>query len=261
MRFDGDEFKNITSFLELVASAVPDTGMPIWFRGTRKLSYKPVPTIGREPYSLDHEQALITLFKKHAPYSGRLPSTEWDWLYLMRHHDVPTRLLDWTENPLVALYFATLPGVGNDTADSPTPEEDGAVWVLFPTELNDHAGIARTFVGDIPLLDDRFGPTVDYMPSKLLADVDSRPPIAAVAMRQTGRMIAQQSVFTVTHRDQVSLEEVDNGRALGRFVIPGAAKWLLRSELEACMVTKHSLFPELDNVGAMVKERIYGNGR
>jgi hypothetical protein len=82
----------------------------IWmFRGVGDaVEHQLVPKVGRSSdYSFAHEQKIFRNFKRRAPGFVDLRSaSEWDLLALAQHHGLPTRLLDWSSNPLIAAYFA-----------------------------------------------------------------------------------------------------------------------------------------------------------
>ncbi len=100
-----DDWKTLHEKLE----SMRDSG---WiFRGVSSPKHYLLPSIGREVvyghYKLAQEKRLFNEFKKRAFALISDPRfDDWDWLAYGQHIGVPTRLLDWSVNPLVALYFA-----------------------------------------------------------------------------------------------------------------------------------------------------------
>lgn len=85
------------------------------FRGVGSIDFSLIPKVGRtERYSQAREQAVFSAFKRHARlHVGSSADSEWDLLALAQHHGLPTRLLDWTSNPLIACYFAVTADYGD----------------------------------------------------------------------------------------------------------------------------------------------------
>lgn len=101
------------------------------FRGVTSVRHTLVPSVGRRrdgySYQKDAEKALFEQFKREAlPFLPTRPENDWEWLALAQHHGVPTRLLDWSESPLVSLFFAVW---GND-------DEDAGLYIIDrPSEV------------------------------------------------------------------------------------------------------------------------------
>jgi len=177
----------------------------------------------------DLETALMKDFKNQS--LGLLeinPPTEWDWLALAQHHGLATRLLDWTTNPLVALWFAVKePATVNKGAKDRQP---GIVWVFNPDD-EDYADP-----------DGALGP---YVVKKTTV---FRP------KHVTRRIVAQAGWFTV-HRynprkkDFTTLEHIGRLKPRCRSVlIPGESFSEIRDDLGRMGVSHASMFPDLDGL-------------
>ncbi|HRZ13558.1 MAG TPA: FRG domain-containing protein [Kiritimatiellia bacterium] len=82
------------------------------YRGVRCCDYRLIPKLGRiDQFARgaleSSERQMLKLFQNQAlPYLNTVPDNLWEWLALAQHHGLPTRLLDWTRNPLVAAWYA-----------------------------------------------------------------------------------------------------------------------------------------------------------
>lgn len=245
MRYLDRKIKSVTELLSFLARD-HRIDKPIWFRGQGRSSWSLKPWLARPPSRIDREQSLLKRFKQNAfLLLPNRPQNEMEWLFVMQHHDVPTRLLDWTESPLVGLFFAV----------EDRPRSTGALWILLPTELNKSANVSGPTPDDIPSFDEDPLILGAYTPSALAGERQSSlKTIAIMAPRNTARSQAQLAVFTITHRDLTPIERIGDGRHVWRYIVPANAKQTIRRELEHLHITRLTLFPELPNVGRRAKE-------
>src|SRR4051812_41381980 len=93
---------------ELMAEKVP-----LWYRGVGDASHTLIPSLYRHEGTADAaafmelEERILQRFRERSiPYQPIPVDKDWELLFLMQHFGVPTRLLDWTENPYIGLFFA-----------------------------------------------------------------------------------------------------------------------------------------------------------
>lgn len=291
------EIDNFEEYLSTVSKELPEGRK--YFRGQPKLisdGYPLKPSIAR--YDHVHsksvrerdelERGVLEVFRNHlVTHVQHLPRSEWETLAIAQHHGLPTRFMDWTENPLVALYFA----VRETVTDDDGMPMDSAVYVLIsdPTRYTDYSRSRHTGVRPIKDLETRpahdedgygeFGveevdddhegngypetaedeaeltehvveaPDVP-LPFEITENVIYHPPHISPRMR------AQDSVLLACYRPFEALEDRD----WLEIVIRQDAHDDIRRRLDQYGIFDRQLFPDLDGVAKWLRYRVFESG-
>ncbi|MBU2850856.1 FRG domain-containing protein [Acidithiobacillus ferrivorans] len=247
MRHDDREINSVNDLLTSLRELSVQREV-VWFRGHANKDWRLAPSLARNVDHLPKETELIKRFIQLAvPHlTEDPPRNDWEWIFLMQHHRVPTRLLDWTESPLAAMWFA----VSSSTAADNT--SDGAFWCLAPLSLNKEAGFRGRLDTELP----GFGK--DEVLDSWLPDRQDRGvtqnPVAATGPRTSRRMAAQLGNFTISDRGSDAIELIGKQKHIWRFIIPANAKATIAEELNLLRFTELTLFPDLDRVATLTKE-------
>jgi len=190
------------------------------------------------------EMALLRNFRKYAHPEGEHTRSIWEWLALGQHRGLPTRLLDWTYSPLVALHFAT--------ESSEEMDRDGVVWCVNFVEANRRlpARLKRIMQreGSQTLTSDMLGP----FPSLRAFDALARTPFLVFLEPPAidRRIVNQHALFSLMSSARAGMDEwLARHPGLGRQVIvPAQLKWEIRDKLDQANVNERILFPDLDGL-------------
>ncbi len=188
----------------------------------RDPSFELIPTVGRyEKFKnlsasdmVTEERTMLRLFKDQAlPYLDFRPLGDWEWLAIAQHHGLPTRLLDWTRNPLVAAYFAV------------EKEHEGRSVI--------YAYHNPTFTNTEENLDPFARPKVGkFLPNHV-----------------TKRIAAQVGLFTIHPNPTQPFESPE----ITRLIIRNRLRKPLKKTLHKYGIHRASLFPDLDGLSAHIR--------
>lgn len=192
------------------------------FRGHADLSWDLKPSIGRHYEGkwsdvLKWELGSLDEFKKRSvPFLKYRPSSDIEWLCLMQHHGCATRLLDFTTNPLIALFFASDPSV----------KKDGEVIIA------------------------RYGRRYENVADKDL--FDRTHSFAYYPPHITERIIGQSGCFVYSKNPNTPL----SGKQITRIAVRAKDKSYFRMELKALGISYSTLFPGLDGICQDMNEKL-----
>jgi hypothetical protein len=213
--------------------------------------FRPLPNGKRHP-----EVTLLQTFRGQAESrSHRCPAHDdlVGWLILARHFGLPTRLLDWSMSPLVALFFAV---------EDAACDTDGALWALSAGQLNGEMigpEAYRLLLTEDPPVKRLVDLAYEPDPTRHAEAASLAGKALAVGTREIDpRVMVQQGAFTI-HADAKNLTDMEMKNParpwLIGFRIPREAKAYLHGVLENLGVSRSSLFPDLGSLAKHLKEK------
>jgi hypothetical protein len=228
------------------------SGTYAYWRGHANADWSLIPEVFRSTADGKHynEISLIRSFVARAEsrhFRCPPPDDKTGWMLLARHYGLPTRMLDWTESPLIALYFATL---GPD-------DQDGCMWAVLAGQVNANSiGDNRLVsLGESildPLLELVFHPGMSAHLEKEGLALPWKGKVVFTGTREIDlRMLVQQAVFSI-HGDNTDLINITPFKL--KFMVPAPHKADLREVLRRLGITKMNVFPDLGALAENLKQ-------
>jgi hypothetical protein len=220
------------------------------YRGLEDHSYDLTSTLNRLGES-HLEKHLLRNFRKYSHKQIKSEYTSiWNWLALAQHHGLPTRLLDWTYSPYVALHFAT--------ADFNRYGQDGAIWAV------NYVDSKRYLPDQLSLIIEREGSHI-FTAEMLERAVQSLPGLGQLKREDFAlffeppsiddRIVNQYAVFSMMSNPNSIISQWLQGLEVRYFkiIIPARLKWEIRDKLDQSNINERVLFPGLDGLATWLK--------
>lgn len=221
------------------------------YRGLDRAKYNLVTSLMRIENS-KMEPHLMRNFQKYARSVLKDSNNKWELLAVAQHYGLPTRLLDWSFSPYVALHFAT--------SDITAYNEPGAVWCLdilkvnkqLPQEFKKQLDDNSSYVFTVDLLQNACEKFEDFDSKKGDGDdfvICLEPPSL------DERIVNQYAMFTVmTNRDR-SLDDWLKGHPelYKKIIIPAELKLEVRDKLDQANINERMIYPGLQGISAWLK--------
>lgn len=267
---------SVRTFLDALEKIEQDLGEILFFRGHESHAFELLPGVYRDPGLIDNEDVIFKELVLRCPNEFAGIDSTFQMLVKMQHYSLPTRLLDITINPLVALYFACVrttlresgevvvfrfPKTAVKYFDSDTvsvisniSRRPSSFYFDVNAEINvfNSSQEARLLLHEIKKEKPYFEGHIK--PADLASVVCVKPKLDnARIVRQDGAFLlfgANGVKSTPAHINQEYL-----ARPEGRRIII-TNKSLIRKQLESLGLTQGTIFPEIDRVAEYIR-RVY----
>lgn len=229
----------------------------LWFRGHSDSDYKLMPSLYRTPYAKSDERQFMGKFKSkairfvHESMSDDRDASFFQWLFVMQHYGTPTRLLDWSQNALTALAFATQ--YRNDKSIGKSAD----VWCLNPIKLNEQIRYAEYDTDPIPNICEVT--TLQRMYCTGARKPKNPMPVAIAGIHSTDRIIAQNGTFCLfPDTDPFAMEDLpDANNYLYRIILNSACIEEMSQDLYYIGISETTLFPELESISKEIRREYH----
>lgn len=249
-------------FIDKVDTAPPGALTSLWFRGVGNSEYQLTPSIHRhtEVVNIDGlfnmENRLLTRYKERSvPYLTSQVRDAWELLFLMQHYGVPTRLLDWTENPLIALFFALSSAKRNSSGEY---DKDAVVWVLSAAKWNQTVFRHQSYLGGA------LSPSDSMVNNSYAIGSDPRYinefPVAILGIHNSPRIVAQRGSFTLFGKSLQPMEDIFSANdfpdeTLAKIIVPADMIQPLLAKLVWMGISDSVIYPDLEGLAKETKRQ------
>jgi hypothetical protein len=231
---------------------------PFAYRGLSEASYSLGTSLMRigGPF-IELEQSILRNFRKYAANTGVTKDSEWLWLSLAQHHGLPTRLMDWTYSPYVALHFACV--------NINKMDKDGIIWCVDYVKIKE-------------LLPEKLKQALNFefhKSSKFTVELfaNSNITLSKIEMFEKeygkpfvvffeppsldSRIVNQYSLFSFMSNANCRLDkwlaENEEKELCHQIHIPAKLKWEIRDHLDQANINERVLLPGLDGLCSWLK--------
>lgn len=276
-----EKVSSVAEFIQVISSRATTASwggpsLRFWYRGQSNGTWSLRPLIFRdnvcdqsdEERRLRNEHVIFLRFRNCLIEEGYASMSPFRQYIMQQHYGLPTRLLDWTSNPLNALYFACTSTSGQRSSEEQSEEVDGAVFVIEPMHFAHHQPGAKKhdFIGvaheDHPTLNwylsDVFTRQITDM-KRQPASSDERNFVVPVSPPAIDHRVSRQTSCFTLHSPHAKSVMNDSNKSLKSIVISRESKVQIACELRHLGINDYTVFGGLDHAARILRVDILGH--